>query len=141
MNYKQYKALESYYTEVELHLFNNKISFLEFLTSCLDNKEILKECKISKTTLMEFINNITIDCVSNDTDKNILVAHKFSKNYEILIYNLKEEQSYTSFDKVANKYIINNSKGYITQNVKRIILSGILEINRNARIYLYINSK
>ena len=138
MNTKQYKELESYYLDVIKHLFKSTKTFNEFLIDVLTDEELQDEFNIPLDDLKQFIKDISIDDTINTTNKNKLVNHSVGTNYEVLTYNLKPDQKYSTHERVATKYIMNNSK--VLSDCSRIIIGGLLSTTKNTRIYLYINN-
>lgn len=139
MDFKQYKVLEEQYLEVEKHLFKSKETFKEFLITVVDDDELLEAYNINRAELKVFVKDIDIQAGKNITNKNILVEHNIGNDYEVLGYNLKPNQSYSAHERAAIKYIQSNSK-VLQGNVKKVVLGGLLEINPNVRLYLFLNN-
>ena len=138
MNSKQYKKIESYYLDVEKHLFKSDKTFLEFLNYMAEDEELLQAIGITNTDLVKFITDISIDSPRNPTDKNKLIKHSIGDDYEVLTYSLKGNQSFAKHEAVATRYIMSNYKT-LKGNCSKFVIGGLLETTKNTRIYLYIN--
>jgi len=118
MDSKSLRELESYYTDVELHLFKSNKTFIEYLESIQEDELKEMNIKTSFTSLKKFIEvlkEVTLIKRSENVTRNKKVFDRVVDNVHYVAYELKGNQSFTKFapyakSKLNHKLIKHNGE-------------------------------
>ena len=138
MNYSTFKNLQSYYIEVEKHLFKSNKTFIEFLSSVAIDDEMLQEFNVSNYEMIQFIQDI-YSSNTNKVNKNEMIKMINRNGYSVMIYNLTPQQNYRAHEVTAKKALSKNT--LLNGACYFEVLGGVFEnyspINNN-RVYLLL---
>ena len=138
MNYSTFKNLQSYYIEVEKHLFKSNKTFVEFLSSMSIDEEMLQEFNVSNYEMIQFIQDISSSNTSK-VNKNEMIKMINRDSYSVMIYNLTPQQNYKAHEPIAKKALSKNK--WLNGNCYFEVLGGIFEnysLLNNNRVYLLL---
>jgi hypothetical protein len=127
------QKIKGNYVDVEKHLFKSNKTFIEYLSSIVNDDEMLEYFNVTNEDILLFIDDITT--IENKVDRNTLIKKVNRNNYTIMAYSLNENQSYSKHEAIAkqglSKYTSLNGKCYFD------VMGGVFGQNNN-RVYLLI---